>query len=147
MKKILPLFFHDLHSTTLSPHSGHGIRGTPLGPSGYKETTDVGMNDELDEPSPIAWRVRRWPGEEHPDGQDQRPQIQRRRERRPARGGAGGLHRRVGVAAAPAWSCYGGGGGCGLKRAIETLELRRRQRAWVDLELSQQRKSTGQGSP
>ena len=66
-------------------------QGIPLGPSGYRETTPVGMNDELDEATPIAWRVRRGPGEEHPDGQEQRPQIQRRGERGPARGGAGGL--------------------------------------------------------
>ena len=30
-------------------------QGIPLGPSGYRETAPVGMNDELDEPSPIAW--------------------------------------------------------------------------------------------
>ena len=56
-----------------------------------------------------------------------------------------GLRRRVGAAAAPAWSC--GGGGYGWKRAVETLELRWRRRPWADLELSQQRKSTAQGSP
>ena len=50
----MPLFFQNLHSTTLSPHSGHGIRGIPLGPSGYRERAAVGMNDELDEASPIS---------------------------------------------------------------------------------------------
>ena len=87
MKKIPPLFFQDLHSTTLSPHSGHGIRGIPLGPSGYRETAPVGMNDELDEPSPIAWRDagrRGGPGD--------------------ARSGDGGLARTGGLAgAAFAW--------------------------------------------
>jgi hypothetical protein len=52
LKKTLPLFFQDLRSTTSSPHSGHGMRGIPLGPSGYRKRAAVGMNDEL-ESSPI----------------------------------------------------------------------------------------------
>jgi len=30
------------------------MRGIPLGPSGYRERAAVGMNDELDEASPIS---------------------------------------------------------------------------------------------
>ena len=62
-------------------------QGIPLGPSGYRETAPVGMNDELDEPSPIAWRDagrRGGPGD--------------------ARSGDGGLARTGGLAgAAFAW--------------------------------------------
>jgi len=39
----------------------------------------------------VAWLGPPSPGEEHPDAQEQRPQIQRRGERGLARGGAGGL--------------------------------------------------------
>jgi len=53
LKKIFPLFFRDLNSTTSSWHSGHGINGIPLGPRGCIENAAAGMNDEL-ESSPMA---------------------------------------------------------------------------------------------
>jgi len=52
LKKNFPWCFRDFHSATSSPHSGHGIRGIPLGPRGYIEKTAAGMNDEL-ESSPM----------------------------------------------------------------------------------------------